>query len=193
MSTTATDLAIELSSKDLLRTLNEKIETWNHELGTLAVMSNMTLVTLRRKLAGYSPFTFNELDMVCGVLGINVSELYTDDAPTVTSEVVATPTPEAAAEPLRCTAYSWCDITDRDHDGDSFHQESGITVIERGVLRTDHVVEDGVVKLDVTESFAWIVDADESEEFFKTLRAAIDTAEAKFEEFKARVQAGGER
>ena len=188
MSTTAADLAIELSSKDLLGTLNEKIETWNHELGTLAVMSNMTLVTLRRKLAGYSPFTFNELDTICAALGIKVSDLCTAGVSTVTSEMLATP--EAAKEPQRCEAYSWCEVTDRDHDEGTFHQESGITLTERGVLRTDHVVEDGVVKLDITESFAWTVDADESEEFFKTLRAAIDEAESKFEEFQTRVKAG---
>lgn len=190
MSTTAVDLAIELSSKDMLRTLNEKIEAWNHEMGTLAVMSNMTLATLRRKLAGYSPFTFHELETICITLGIEVSDLYTAGVFTVKSEVTATPTLEGSEEPQHCKAYSWCMVTDRDHDEDTFHQESGITVTERGVLRTDHVVEDGVVKLDITESFAWTVDADESEEFFKTLRAAIDEAEAKFEEFQTRVKAG---
>ena len=68
--------------------------------------------------------------------------------------------------------------------------EAGVTDDEPGHLCTDHVVEDGVVKLDISDSISWQIDADESREFFQTLRAAIDTAEAKFDEFKARVKAG---
>ena len=91
---------------------------------------------------------------------------------------------------IKCPVYSWCDVdNDTDHIAEGWHREEGVADVAPGYLRTDHVLnlEEGLVSLDISDSIAWIVDADESQEFFQTLRAAIDTAEAKFEAFKSRV------
>ncbi|WP_200329623.1 hypothetical protein [Leucobacter sp. L43] len=180
--TNAIDLAVKLSSEHLVQGLQEAIKAWGHELGTLAVMSNMNVDTLRRKLAGNSAFTIDELSMICDVLEVQVFELCGGvDAATAVCD-----TTERA--PQRCPAYDWCTVDDGpSHVEDGFHQEEGVAGSAPGRLRTDHVIFDGKVLLDITESFSWQVEAEESREFFRTLRAAIDTAEAKFEAFKSRV------
>ena len=183
--TNAIDLAVKLSSGHLLQGLQEAIKAWGHKLETLAVMSNMNVDTLRRKLAGNSAFTIDELSVVCRVLEVQVFELC--DGVDATTAVCDT----TERAPQHCPVYDWCTVDDGpSHVDDVFHQEEGVAGSAPGRLRTDHVVFDGKVLLDITESFSWQVEADESRTFFQTLRAAIDEAEAKFEEFKIRVKAG---
>lgn len=101
----------------------------------------------------------------------------------------------AATEP-QCPRFAWCDA---DHSKDAidaqlikelgeFHRETGVDRYEVGVLRTDHAYENEVVSLSICDSIDWHVPANESTAFFTKLRAAIDEAEQRFEDFKAQVR-----
>ncbi|MFV0433976.1 MAG: hypothetical protein ACK5LO_08365 [Leucobacter sp.] len=101
------------------------------------------------------------------------------------------PEPEPVEEPnpVACR-YTWCDAihpTAEDAASDYFHIEAGIDRDEDGVIRTDHVLQDGKLGISFVDEFDWHVDVEDSAAFFQKMRAAIDEAEQRFGAFVERV------
>ncbi|QIK62319.1 hypothetical protein G7068_03190 [Leucobacter viscericola] len=101
----------------------------------------------------------------------------------------ATPSTPTDSKPTPCPCFTWCDVDHVEEGFGDWHREAGMTAIEPGVLRTDHVLdENGAAHLSIAETFDWTIEPQESSEFFAKLRASIDEAERRFDRFVSQVK-----
>lgn len=93
-----------------------------------------------------------------------------------------------------CEQYEWCVVDHNDPIEESldsphvWHMDSDPQAGDVGVLRSDHVLDARGASLAVNEQFDWLIPDAEVPAFFTKLRASIDEAERRFEDFKTRVE-----